>query len=288
MALYAVSREELGRRLGTLSWPELLALYAVGLVGLGVQGLQFREICRVFGLRLTPREWMGLTCVNNMMAYSAPAHAGTLVRAAYLQRTRGFPLAGYAALTVSSHVGILALVSVLAAVVDFAWGGGRLAALFALVAVLVLGGGAAIARVAALARRLGPLAPHADAFRAGLARWRHAPASAWRAGILTLGVFGLRAAGLGLAFAAVDAAVGAPVALVLQACVALSALAAPTPANLGVKEGVIAAGAAALHVDPASALLAALVDRAVGVTEAAATGLVASHLLLGDVAARRR
>jgi uncharacterized membrane protein YbhN (UPF0104 family) len=250
-------------------------LVAVSAAALVVQGAQFGVLARLFGLRLRPAEWLGLTCINNLMTYSVPVRGGTLLRAGYLYAAHGFPLHAYAALTVSSHVVITGVVSWLgmATALALALAGTDLPACLLLafgVAPVVLA--AAVWGLATLgvwlARASVRLGEHATAFRTGLGAWRRRPRAAAAFAAVTALVFGLHALRVFAAFAAVELPISVPAALLLQAAIAASAIVAVTPANLGTREAVIVLLAAVLGVDGRTALLAAVLERAVAALEA--------------------
>ena len=279
---------ELWKPLAGVSSLTLVGLVVTSLGGLAIQSTQFETLGRIFGLRLRPAEALGLTCVNNMMSYSVPGHGGTLVRAAYLRQVHRLPLAGYAALTVSSNVCILTVVALAGAVLapgSTAGGtvGGRVSLVMLTAPVVLLGGLWAVARLAGAGRRIARLARHAHAFGRGLASWRHHAALGMRFAVLSLGVFAAHGLRLAVALAAVGASATIADALVIQAAVALAAVMAFTPGNLGTKEGVVALMGSTLGIDPSLALLAALIDRAVAVAEALGGGMIFSRTLLHGI-----
>jgi uncharacterized membrane protein YbhN (UPF0104 family) len=276
------------RPLARLSLASLTALAVVSLAALGVQGLQFGVLARIFGMRLTGREALGLTCINNMMSYSLPVRGGTLVRAAYLQQVHGFALGSYAALTVSSHVVILGLVALaggaLAWTVPAHLDVARSLALgFVAAPVVLVGALLGLAGLADLGRRVPGLAGHAQAFRHGLASWRRHPGLAARFALVSLVVFAVHGLRLWVAFRALGVAASLPEVLLVQAAVAVASVVSFTPANLGTKEAVITLVAVLIGLDPSPALVAGLLDRAIAVAESLLGGAMFSRGLLRDV-----
>lgn len=291
-ALLAVLAVWLGRApdalapLARVSPGALASLLAVSAVALVVQGMQFGALARLFDVRLARAEWLGLTCVNNLLTYALPVRGGTLVRAAYLHRVHGLALHAYAALTVSSHVMITGVVSV----AGMALALGLAARGAALPSWLLIGFGAGPVAVvagawllAALAGRIGRasarLGDHARAFREGLGAWRRRPDRALAFVAITIVVFALHGARMLVALRAVGLEPAWPVALLVHAGAAASAVIAVTPANLGTREAVVGVIAGALGLDARAAVLAALLERSVAALEAAAgSGVLARAL----------
>jgi uncharacterized membrane protein YbhN (UPF0104 family) len=283
-----LQRADAWQPLARLSPANLTALAGVSLLALGLQGLQFGVLARIFGLRLTGREALGLTCINNMMSYSVPVRGGTLVRAAYLQQVHGFALGGYAALTVSSHVVILGLVALAGGAL--AWTvpaprdlAGSLALGFVAAPVALVGALVALAGLADLGRRVPGLARHAAAFREGLTSWRRRPGLAVRFVLVSLAVYLAHGLRLWVAFHAIGVGATLPQVLLVQAAVAVASVVSFTPANLGTKEAVITLVAVLLGLAPAPALMAGLVDRAIAAAESLLGGAAFSRGLLRDV-----
>lgn len=275
--------------LAHLSWTSLGALLLVSAVALAVQGVQFGVLVWLFGVRLPAVEWLGLTCVNNLLAYALPVRGGTLVRAAYLQQVRALPLHAYAALTISSHVVMACLVCLAGMLLALGlratgtalppW---LLAAFVAAPVVAVVGAALLAALGEWIARVFVRLGAHARAFRASLGTWRRRPARAAVFVGVTVGMFVLHGLRLLVALRAVGLALPWPVVFLVHAAAAASAVVAVTPANLGTREAVMGMLGASLGFDPRTVVLAALVERAVVGLEAA-TG----SLLLGRSLQRR-
>lgn len=253
------------------------------------QAAQFALAARLFGLRLRPSEWVGLTCVNNMLAYALPVRGGTLVRAAYLHRVHGFALHAYAALTISSHVVITGVLSILGMTFILAGAASALAPPrwmvigFAAAPLVV---GAAAWLLVALSERLAAASPrlgsHARAFRAGLGTWRHRPLRALAFVLISAGVVILHAVRMWVAFEAVGLGVPWAGAFLVHAAAAASAVVAVTPANVGTREAVVGVMAGTLGFDARAAVLAALVERAMAMLEA-----VVGTIVLGRGLQRR-
>jgi uncharacterized membrane protein YbhN (UPF0104 family) len=262
--------------LAQLTPASLAVLVAVSAVALAVQGAQFGILARLFGMTLRPSEWLGLTCVNNLMTYALPVRGGTLLRGAYLLRVHGLPLHAYAALTVSSHVMITGVVCAAGMLVALALASSAaplpswVVAGFAVAPFAVAAGawllGALSDRVARASVRLGE---HARAFRIGLGTWRRRPRRAVAFIAVTVGVVLLHAVRMLVALRAVDVSASFPQAVLVHTAAAASAVFAVTPANLGTREAVVGILAAGLDLDPRAAVLAALVERGVAGAEAA-------------------
>jgi uncharacterized membrane protein YbhN (UPF0104 family) len=270
-----------------VSGESLALLVLVSFGALVAQGVQFGVLLWLFGLRVPAIEWLGLTCVNNLLAYALPVRGGTLVRAAYLNRVRALPLQRYAALTVSSHVVMTAVVSLAGMTLALAIGGEALPPwLLAAFALGPLAVGAAAWALAALSERIArasaTLGEHARAFRASLGTWRRRPDRSLAFVGVSGGVFVLHGVRLLVALRAVGLRVSWPAAFLVHAAAAASAVAAVTPGNLGTREAVVGVVAAALGLDARTAVLGTLVDRAVGILEA-----VAGSVLLGRGLERR-
>lgn len=286
LAIYVAVQDDLLTALSRVSLLELAAMFAVSLLAAYLQGHQFRTVTEMFDLTLRRSEWLGLTAANTMINYLVPARAGLVVRATYLQRVHSMGLPTYAALTAMlmlMSIAVASLVGLAAYLGDRGSAGPgatALALIFLATAALSFGLAWLGARIASVGKRWKRLQKHATAFRDGVLVWRSNPVLAGRFALVSAAWIAAQACRLWLAFRAVGLDPSVAEIGMIQALVGVAFVVSITPGNLGIKEGAIAFATAAVGIDPALGLLAALVDRAVAFAVALVLGTTLGRPLL--------
>jgi uncharacterized membrane protein YbhN (UPF0104 family) len=265
-----------------------MALVTVLLIG--VMSWMNQMAAAYLGAQLAFSRWVATTVAGSLMNLVLPLQAGMPLRAAYLRKRAHLSLPHFASVLAGITV-ISIIVTAALGLAAIPWTGmaGRPAG-------GVLGCVLAAVLVATIAVALVPSS-----------RWsRRKPASRWiaaiyaahhgwyqirRSRILLLRIAAvcllqtsLAAGRLLLAYQAVGHGCSLPAAVLLTVLASLSTLVSITPAGLGVREAVLAAGEAASGGDPAVGLLAAMADRVVGTVVIAVLGPVAFSILLADLA----
>lgn len=286
IAAYLLNRRELVDALFSVSPLAMATIVLVSFVVTVLNGAQFNEAARTYGLQLSRIEWYGLSITNTMLNYALPARGGTLARAAYMKSRYGLSLTRFASLTASSQLLMLATACLLGLALSL-WVTSEGSAVPIGVYATLLGLLGGVVVIYALVTRVRPstmdksrwrgrLGTFADGFR----DWSRSPASAFR--YIALGVVWAMLQGirLWLAFAAIGVEVSVGHILLIQSLVVVSGTLSVIPGNLGLKEGVTALGAALLGLDPSLALVASLLDRAAALVVTVVLGLLFSHILL--------
>jgi len=296
MAIHLSGQRELLTQLARISWPSLLALLGLSLVVVLTQGLCFAQVARIFDLRLSLREWLGLSALNTMANYTLPASGGAVLRAAYLRQRHGLPLTDYAALLASSQTVVFGCAAgfglVMLMVRRLTSGvleGGLLLA-FAAALTISVAASLVVPRAAGAGwlDRIPRLASLLRRFGSGFERWPRRRLTAAGFGVWFLVTLILSGVRLDVAFSAIGTPVELERVLLIQAVISVFSIVSLTPGNLGIREGLAVLTANLLGIDAGLALLASLVDRAATLLVVFATGSLASHFLLRELSGRQR
>ncbi len=286
LVAYVVANRELVDALRAIAPGRIPVLLAIALAGLTALGLQFSSIARVFGTRLSPREWFGLTAVNTMVSYALPARGGLVVRAGYLARVHRMTLPRYGALTAIAMLTTLAVAALIGLVTTLLFLDGTAAVRAIVIFGVALAALTAVATVVPLASLIGSRLKRAaatlEAFRRGLEEIRGSRSELWRFLVWTIVFFLIQGGGLWVAFDVVGSTASLAEVLIVHSAASVSFVIAITPGGLGIKEGVTTFMAGLIGLDADLALLAALVDRA-----AVAAVVFAAGLALGPGLAAR-
>jgi len=267
-----------------------IVLVAVSLGALVVQAMQFRAAVRIQAITMPIGESTALTAANTMANYYLPARGGMVVRAAYMKRVYGFPLARYGALTVSITgltILVAAAIGLIGVIASASISGDmnqRGLLTFAGVGIaVVLGVGAAVL-LSGYAKGDGRFAEVVRGFRAGMTMWAESRANLGIFLLWTVGLFAAQGFRLWLSFRAVGVPVDFSGMMVIQATAAVAFVLALTPGNIGLKEGAVVFSASLLNIDPDLALLASLIDRAAALIVTFGVGLASVRYLAGRTA----
>ncbi len=288
---YAWTHQDLVAALGRISASYLVLLFGLGFALKLVLGVEFMVICRAFGVRLSFREWFGLSVCNTMYNLLLPGRAGAGVRALYLKRAHRLPYAHFGALFAASSVlnlvvaAVVGLAAAWAPAAEQAHGRLRVAFLlllsFSVAGVGILAGASRVVcyvPVAGLRQVLGRVAGGLKLL------WDRRGALALLGALRVVGL--LFGAGLYLACCrSLDLQVRASQAVILQSLGMFSVLLPLTPGSLGVREGIMSVAGHYMGLSAQMVLLAALVQRAVIMVLTFGLGTVFSYVLLQGVSA---
>ena len=262
-----------------------IVLIVVSFAALVVQAMQYRAAVRIQAIDMPIGESTALTAANTMANYYLPVRGGMVVRAAYMKRAYGFPLARYGALTVSLTgltILVAALIGVVGIIISASISGDvnqRALLTFAGIGIaVVLGVGAAVA-LSGFAKGDGRFAEVVRSFRAGMTMWAESRGDLGIFLLWTVALFAAQGFRLWLSFRAVGVSVDLSGMMVIQAMAAVAFVLALTPGNIGLKEGAIVFSASLLNIDPDLALLASLIDRAAALIVTFGVGLASVRYL---------
>jgi len=289
--VYGWAHKELFFSLRNISASHVFALILLTFLSELQNGYKFRLLMKMFNVNLDFRAWYGLSVCNAMLNCYLPAKGGLAARAYYLKRRYQFGYSQYASLAAGSCI-IAFPVSAgtgLAVVILYAVTGHvfyrTLAVVFGSLLLLTTLG---VFVVLLLCNR-GKM-PQGGRFSQVIYRVMQGlslfPANKrlvfWHSVLHITGIL-TWAARLLVAFSAV----GIPVIfsdMVMTSSLGTFALLLPlTPASLGVSEGIVGASAHLYGIPADTAVLAALVDRAVATTITLLLGLVFSRILVSDL-----
>lgn len=253
-----------------------------------MNALRFRYLLQVFGLVVPFREWFGLTVCNTMFSYYFPAKGGLAIRAVYLKQRYRFPYTSHVSLLVGAYLVCLILSAALGLfflAVNYLfyeeWFP-KLFFLFLFLFAATTGGAVVVSRLGGrnFHIRHGKVNEILMNFIKGMQYFRTNRKTVFKFGTFHLFSIFLLAVRLFLSFRALGLVVGPIKALIIQSLTGYSMVVSLTPGNLGIKEGIIAFSAGLMEISPDSAMLAAVLDRAVAIVVVFSLGLVFSHLLI--------
>lgn len=289
IAFYLNSQRQLLTAFQNVSLSAIIYLIILRLLFLATNGLFLREFVSKFDVRLSPKEWFGLSAVTTMGNYITPFSGGLIARATYLKYRYAFPYAQFATVLASSYlvtfwvvgvVGVLALLTFVGAA-QFFW---QMALLFATV----------IVAISALVMLPSAKLP----WNNRLARIVNVSLEGWalvkndRSLLLKLIAYSLVNISLnGLSFWVAYQSLGSPIsfaaALLVGLLAVFSILINVTPGNLGIQESVISLSSGLLGAGVGQGLLVGLLIRAATVVSAFTLGPIFSFLLTRELTAHQ-
>lgn len=285
---YAWTHQKLLLSLKSIPFWYLIVIFCLTLTRNVLKGLQLRSISTVFGLRLSFREWFGLSVCNTMYNYFVLARAGAGVRALYLKKKHSLSYAHFGSLFAGSNALKLmaaALTGLFTCILAQTLYGERWVALTVAFLLLLssLLGATVILAVSLKAVRYVPtktlrriLSDVSD----GLKLFPKHRDSMLKFAALSFVQICAAAAGFFVCCSALGMTLNALQVLAIQSMACFAVLLPLTPGGLGIREGIIASSGHLLGLPPEMAMLAALVQRGVAMIVTFGLGLVFSYLLL--------
>lgn len=277
-AFWLIKREldALDRNL-ELRWSWLLWSLFAKLGAVICLGLKFRSQCRLTGVTLEPREWLGLSSIATFHAYLSPAQTGHLLRAIYLRKRHAMSYETYAAQTIGVNLLEVLLAGALGTALCLALGDRAMALMPVMLGAVLVP--VCVAFIAPVSRHVGhdwaPLRLRNWLVRAhaSLDRITHERYTLGQIALYSgLSVL-LRWLGFYCAFFLCGFDADAAQTLLIE-CVRTAAMVVTiTPGNLGLTEGLIAGTAGLLGSSVTAALAAAVVSRLLSMAIHVALGL---------------
>ncbi|MCD6416960.1 MAG: flippase-like domain-containing protein [Planctomycetes bacterium] len=292
---YGYRHPELFAALGNLRASYLAMLLGLVVAKRLAHGLRFRLLTSVLGLELGYWEAFGLVMSSSMYSSLAPGRAGLGAQALYLKKRHGLSYAHFASLVAASNLlgflaaALIGLVACLASQLSGRAAPSALVMAFLAILLLCLGGFVVLLGL----RRLDvPGRVPTQFLQSACRRLSDGMHTFWgrrdalvKVVLLQTVEITTSVASLWIACAGVGLSVGlAP--LISMVTLTLLALLLPlTPGNFGVSEGIISGAAHLWGLPVGTALMAALVRRAVGVITTFVLGVVSTHALMGGLRA---
>ncbi|NTU73751.1 flippase-like domain-containing protein [Candidatus Roizmanbacteria bacterium] len=288
---YLVSDKERLLTLKNISAVNLSCLFFLCYLTMLLSGWQFRYLSMVFDIRLTFTEWFGLTVVNSMYNYFAPARGGMVARAIYLKKKYKFPFSEFAALTTGVYWFGFLICSALALILGIISydPGNRTSMIIVassatlLLVIVVLGVVVLYVDTPKLPLPSARFRTIYTTFYCGLCRFRENTTFLLLICLFCFGFVFLSAAALYWAFVSVGIRVSFLSVLLVQAFLSVSLVVSITPGNLGIREGIIGVFAGILGISIEQALLGAFVDRAISIIVVFFFGSIYSKILLRNM-----
>jgi uncharacterized protein (TIRG00374 family) len=279
---YSFTHSDLFLNLRRISALNVALLFAFVSVTYFMTGYQFNLLMKVFSIHLVFKEWLGLSVCNTMFNYYLPARGGIAVRAYYLKKKYAFTYSHYMSMIAGSQIiafflsdGLGLGSALLYRPVHGVWLGKFIVLFIFLLGATVIG-----AVVLLVLLKLGKTFKNARfnnilrLFEEGLNLFGKNKKMVgffcffYVLGILTVG------ARLFICFSAIGVEVTPLQMLIIPSLTTFSMLLPLTPANLGVREGIISGCAYWFGLPADQALLAALIDRGAAVIMTFLFGLI--------------
>lgn len=290
IALYLNSHRELFSAFQNISLTAVLLLVALRLLLLMTSGLSLREVAYKFGVRLAPKEWVGLSVLSTATNYIAPFSSGSIARASYLKRRHDFPYRQFMAFIGSKYlvtawvagvVGVATLLS-LFGTGFFSW---QITIWFVIVTVGI--SVAAKLPCVSLPWKNRP----SEVLNASLRDWAVVKDDRLlMARLMTYALMKILANGLSfwIAYKALGSSVYFTVALLIAVLATFSGLVNVTPGNLGIQEGVVSLASGLLGTGIGQGLVATLLIRGVGMVVIFGLAPLFSFLLAQELSRANR
>jgi uncharacterized membrane protein YbhN (UPF0104 family) len=281
IAWYVLSRPDLLGALKQVSVWAAVYLLATRFLFLGLNGLVLRDFVARFEVRLTPKEWFGLSVMTTMGNYITPLSGGMVARAAYLKHEHKLPYAQFATLLASSYLVSFWVVGIVGAAALLVSGTGiqpywEMFVFFVTVTLSIT------ALVLLPVVELSWENRVARAVNASLEGWKLVRSDGSllvRLVILTLLNLFLNGASLWVAYYSLSSQIPFGTALLIGLLTSFSLLIRITPGNLGIQEAVVSLSSGLLGTGADEGLLAALLLRAATLVWAFTLGPVFAFLL---------
>ena len=286
MAWYLNSQRQMLSAFGQVSLLAIGYLVVTRLLFLGVNGLFLREFASKFGVRLTLKEWFGLSVVTTMGNYITPFSGGMIARAAYLKQRHQLPYAQFVTLLASNYLinfGVIGAVGALILLtfgeaIRFYW---QVFVFFMLVFISI------VVLILFPATRLPWKNRVAKAVNVSFEGWllvKNDPILLARLVACTLVNILLTGLSLWIAYDALGSRISFRSALLIGLLTSFSLLVRITPGNFGIQEAVVSLASGLLGIGMGQGLLAALLIRGATMIPAFTLGPVFSFLLTRKLA----
>ncbi|MBN1997992.1 flippase-like domain-containing protein [candidate division KSB1 bacterium] len=279
-----------------INWLDAVILFIFVFLSFLVLSYQFYYYMRIFKIRLLFREYFGLTVCSTMFNYYLPARGGLVARAFYLKKKHGFYYSHYTSLIVGSYLityNTTALFGLIVGIILYINGlQNQLNLIFIFTFLLVVSlAGTTILLIIVRKKRFAGRSKVSNFFsrvKNGLKYFRqnrHLILNIISINLLFIVVMALR---LYWSFCSLDISVNFFQIFCVSALANFTMVISITPANLGIREGIVGFSASLLGVELPDAILAAALDRLAGMIFNFAFGLYYSRLLLHDVNWKRK
>jgi uncharacterized membrane protein YbhN (UPF0104 family) len=285
IAWYLHSQRHLLVTLRQVSLATLGYLTAMRLLSLGINGLILRDFASRFEVRLTPKEWFGLSVVTTMGNYITPFSGGMIARAAYLKREHNLAYARFVTLLASNYLVSFWVIGIVGALTLLA-GGVTIALHWEVLTFFLAVAGCTTALVVLPTDRLPWEHRWANTINTSLEGWKRLRSD--RSLLIRLVLYTilnvlLNGLSLWVAYAGLGSRIPFRSALLVGLLTLFSLLIRMTPGNLGIQEAVVSLSSGLLGMGTGEGLLAALLIRAATLIWAFTLGPVFGLLLTGRV-----
>lgn len=251
----------------------------------------FRNLMILFKVQLKTREWIGLSVTNTMYNYIVPFQGALLIRAQYLKTKYRFEYSKYAALSGGALlIGLLtaSFASVILLIIKFVFTGYFYKSLFIMVCILF-----SITMVLSTSlwfidfKRFKTgwlwLDNLLSVFFAGIAFFKKDNSLLLVITMTNLFLYFFMGLRLYFSFKAIEVPAGLLEIVVIQAISVFSMVLPITPGYLGVREGLIGLIAVMLNIRIEDAVLAAALDRVVGMVIIFILGSIYHFILIKEM-----
>jgi uncharacterized protein (TIRG00374 family) len=288
---YGFSHQELFSNLSKISFVSLIGLAFVVFVFQLLLGYQFKILMKMFEIDMDFHKWFGLAVCNTMFNYYLPARGGIAVRAYYLKKKYAFTYSHYMSMIAGSQIisfllsaGLGLGSALLYRPIHGIWLGKFIVLFVFLLGAIVIG-----TVVLLVLLKLGKTFNNAllnnilRLFEEGLNLFgKNRKLIAVFCFFYMLGIF-VVGARLFICFSAIGVDVTPLQMLIIPSLTTFSLMLPLTPANLGVREGIISGCAYWFGLPADQALLAAVIDRGAAVIMTFLFGLIFSRILLAGM-----
>lgn len=251
----------------------------------------FRNLMILFNVPLKFREWIGLSVTNSMYNYILPFQGALLIRAQYLKRKYGFEYSKYAALSGGALlIGLMvaSFTSMVLLMVKYGISGYLYKDLLILVGILFF-----ITILISFFLWFIDLTRIKSGwiwldlqilnFSTGINVFKKNNSMLLIIAVTNLALFFFMGLRLYFSFKAIDVPVGLLEIIVIQAISVFSMILPITPGNLGVREGIIGLISVMLKIRLEDAVLAAALDRVVGMVVIFIFGSIYHFVLMKEL-----
>ncbi|NQT96050.1 MAG: flippase-like domain-containing protein [Candidatus Omnitrophica bacterium] len=277
---YMRDKRESLELLRKLRFTDILILVACSLFFKSVMGLVYRVLMILFDIKLIFKEWFGLVSISMMVNYFLPFKGGLATVAVYLKKIHGFRYTSFLSSVTGLHIiGFLinGIAGMLLMLVIFAGSLFQHAAMFMLFLSVTV-----VTAIIFISMYYFPNVAlkwnFLKNFLEGFENFHKKPRLLIRLIILQLLLNFAAGMRLWIAYKVLGISMGIIPAMIVMLIASFSQLISITPAGLGIKEFFITASSAAFGIDPASSVMAALLDRSIDMINSFILGFIFTYI----------
>ena len=289
-AVFLFSRKENIAYLRQISVSYIFYICCAGLINIGINGYHFNLLLRNFGVNLPFTKWYGISACNSMINYYIPARGANVIRAIYFKREYDLQYSKYFVLLSTSYIISFFVSSLLGIVIGVMYSIIQKNFFYRfLILYCILLSFTCIVTVIILwvhKMELRTKSERVNNFVNNINEGIEVSMAnvGWALKVILLSVVSILIFSLQLylSFAAIGARIDFFQSAMIQCLASFSMVLSITPANLGIREGIISFSAKLFGLPLQTAIVAAIVSRSLFIIVIFSSGMIFMRVLSKD------